>query len=118
MRKPYPENAFLRGNFAPFLMEGDAPDLIVEGEIPAELRGGYYRNGANPQFAPEASYHWFEGDGMIHGFSFENGRVDYLNRWVRTPRFELERNEGRALFGGLGSGGGYKHPDGQPCGSV
>jgi carotenoid cleavage dioxygenase len=103
MRKPYPQNPFLRGNFAPFLMEGDALDLIVEGEIPAELRGGYYRNGANPQFAPAASYHWFEGDGMIHGFLFEDGRCDYRNRWVRTARFELEREHGRSLFGGLGS---------------
>lgn len=104
MRTPYPDNAFLRGNFAPFLMEGNAPDLVVEGEIPSELRGGYYRNGANPQFAPQPSYHWFEGDGMIHAFLFEDGRCDYLNRWVRTERFLLERQHGRSLYGGLGTG--------------
>ncbi len=104
MSRPFPDSPFLRGNFAPILMEGDAPDLVVEGEIPSELRGAYYRNGSNPQFAPSPSYHWFEGDGMIHGFWFGDGRVDYRNRWVRTARFELERSEGRSLFGGLGSG--------------
>ena len=103
MSRPFPDSPFLRGNFAPFLMEGDAVDLVVEGEIPAELRGSYYRNGANPQFAPASTYHWFEGDGMIHGFWLADGRCHYRNRWVRTARFELERSEGRSLFGGLGS---------------
>ncbi len=105
MSRPFPDNPFLRGNFAPFLMEGAAPDLIVEGEIPRELRGSYYRNGSNPQFAPAPTYHWFEGDGMIHGFFFEDGRCGYRNRWVRTARFELERKERRGLFGGFGPGG-------------
>lgn len=112
MSRPFPEIPFLRGNFAPLLMEADAPDLVIEGEIPADLRGSYYRNGANPQFAPRESYHWFEGDGMIHGFHIEDGRVDYLNRWIRTARFDLERSEGRALFGGMGSGGGDPKAEG------
>ena len=36
-----------------------------------------------------------------HAFHFEAGRVSYRNRWVRTQRFELEREAGEALFGGL-----------------
>jgi carotenoid cleavage dioxygenase len=40
----------------------------------------------------------FGGDGMIHALSIENGRVGYRNRWVRTERFEKEREAGRALF--------------------
>ena len=31
----------------------------------------------------------------------ENGRASYRNRWVRTPRFELERKAGEALSGGF-----------------
>jgi len=102
MSDPIPSgHSFLRGNFAPWPMEGDVRDCAVEGSIPRELNGAYYRNGPNPQFAPRGDYHWFDGDGMIHGFFFEDGRCDYRNRWVRTERFERERQAGRALFGGL-----------------
>ena len=103
MSDPIPaDKPFLGGNFAPWPMEGDVRDLAVVGEIPRELNGAYYRNGPNPQFAPRGGYHWFDGDGMIHGFFFEDGRCDYRNRWVRTDRFERERDAGESLFGGLG----------------
>ena len=32
MTKPWPENPYLKGNYAPLLMEADAPDLEVLGE--------------------------------------------------------------------------------------
>jgi carotenoid cleavage dioxygenase len=99
--KPFPDAPFLRGNFAPWRMEGEARDLVVRGELPAELRGTLYRNGPNPQLPPRGAYHWFDGDGMIHAFSLRDGRADYRNRWVRTPRFLAERAAGRALLGGL-----------------
>jgi carotenoid cleavage dioxygenase-like enzyme len=100
--RPYPQdNAFLTGNFAPWRMEGEIDDCVVVGELPGQLHGVLYRNGPNPQFPPRGRYHWFDGDGMIHAFAFEGGRVRYRNRWVRTPRFELERKAGEALFGGL-----------------
>jgi carotenoid cleavage dioxygenase len=91
---------FLQGNFAPWRMEGEALDLEVTGEVPRALNGVLYRNGPNPQFPPrEGHYHWFLGDGMVHALRFEDGRVDYRNRWVRTENFRLEREAHRALFG-------------------
>jgi carotenoid cleavage dioxygenase len=104
LSKPLPDSPYLSGNFAPWLMEGDVHDPVVIGEIPRELSGTYYRNGSNPQFAPGPKYHWFSGDGMIHAFHLEEGRCRYLNRWVRTRRFEVEREAGEALFAGLGPG--------------
>ncbi len=101
MTRAFPDDPFLSGNFAPWRMEGEARDLLVRGEIPPELEGTLYRNGPNPQFPPRGAYHWFDGDGMIHAFSFSDGRVGYRNRWVRTPRFQAERAAGRSLFGGL-----------------
>lgn len=101
MAKPYPDQPFLRGRYAPWTFEGEIHDCIVEGEIPEALRGSYYRNGANPQFAPRGAYHAFDGDGMIHGFQIDEGRCRYWNRWVRTERFELERRLGRSAFGGM-----------------
>jgi carotenoid cleavage dioxygenase len=103
MTKPLPESPFLSGNFAPWPMEGEVRDLEVEGEIPEALRGTYYRNGSNPQFPPGPNYHWFNGDGMIHAIRFDDDRCSYRNRWVRTARFELERELGGSLFGGFGA---------------
>lgn len=101
MSKPFPDDPFLRGNYGPWPMEGEIHDLIVEGEIPRALDGTLCRNGPNPQFAPRGRYHWFDGDGMIHAFTIRDGKAHYRNRWVRTQRFQMEREAGEALFGGL-----------------
>lgn len=95
-------NPYLAGNFGPVRSEDDF-ELTIEGEIPAELAGAFYRNGPNPQFAPRDDYHWFSGDGMIHGFFVEDGKVRYRNRYVRTPKWRLEHEAGRALFGTFGN---------------
>jgi carotenoid cleavage dioxygenase-like enzyme len=42
MTKPYPDDPFLTGYFAPLGVECDAPDLVVDGELPADLAGTYY----------------------------------------------------------------------------
>ena len=98
MASPFPNHPNLTGGYAPIRMECDVVDVIVEGEIPQSLYGTFYRNGANPQFAPRGDYHWFGGDGMIHAFHIENGKVAYKNRWVRTVKWQKEREAGRSLF--------------------
>ena len=98
MTTPYPDHPQLQGNFAPIRMECDIDDVIVRGELPADLDITYYRNGPDPQFPPRAEHHWFAGDGMVHMFHVENGHVRYRNRWVRTAKWGLERREGRSLF--------------------
>ena len=105
MTQPFPDNMFLKGQTAPSGIECDAPDLIIEGELPADLRGVYFRNGPDPLYPPIAGqeYHWFHGDGMIQRFEFGDGRVSWKNRWVRTEKYELERAAGRSLFGVLGN---------------
>ncbi|HEY5107495.1 MAG TPA: carotenoid oxygenase family protein [Caulobacteraceae bacterium] len=94
-------NPYLAGNFAPVRAEDDF-ELEVIGEIPAGLAGVLYRNGPNPQFDPGQDYHWFGGDGMIHGFFVEGGKVRYRNRYVRTPKWLAENAAGRKLFGTFG----------------
>jgi len=103
MALPFPPSRFLAGNFAPVRTECDAPDLVLHGDLPRELAGTLYRNGPNPLYAPRDRYHPFSGDGMLHAFRFENGRVSYRNRWVRTAKWRLEREAGEALFGTLGN---------------
>lgn len=79
MAKPFPDIPALHGNNGPILMECDAFDLPVVGALPDGLLGTLYRNGPNPQYAPrDEHHHWFLGDGMVHAFRFEEGRVSYL----------------------------------------
>ena len=99
MATPYPaDNPLLRGGFEPIRMECDYADLAIEGEVPSDLNGSLYRIGPNPQFAPRGAYNPLQGDGMIHAFHVDGGRVAYRNRWVRTRQWKLEREAGRALF--------------------
>lgn len=104
MALPFPtDEPFLKGYYAPLHMECDAANLPITGEMPAGLHGWLYRNGPNPQFAPRGPYHWFAGDGMLHAFHVERGRVAYRNRWVQTPKWQLEHAEGQGLSGTFGN---------------
>ncbi|MEO7853507.1 MAG: carotenoid oxygenase family protein [Rubrivivax sp.] len=104
MAKPFPtDNPYLSGYYAPLHMECDAAHLPISGEWPKQLNGTLYRNGPNPQFAPRGPYHWFAGDGMLHAFHVENGEVAYRNRWVQTPKWQLEHAEGEGLSGAFGN---------------
>lgn len=98
---PWPDNAFLKGYYEPLTAECTAPDLIIEGNIPTDLNGTFYRNGPNPQFPPKNEYHFFTGDGMIHAFTFANGRVSHMNRWARTERFKIEKRLDGSYFSGM-----------------
>ena len=62
-------------------LQGDIGDLELEGEIPPELDGAFYRVHPDPQFAPKfADDQFFNGDGMVSMFRFHNGRVDFKQR--------------------------------------
>ncbi|MCL4446464.1 MAG: carotenoid oxygenase family protein [Actinobacteria bacterium] len=93
----------LSGVFAPVTEEHEATELSVRGEIPADLRGAYLRNGPNPLYPPLGSYSFpFEGDGMLHGIWVDDeGRARYRNRIVWTPYARLERDAGKALWAGI-----------------
>jgi carotenoid cleavage dioxygenase len=80
-------NRYLEGDFAPLTEEYTLTDLEVAGTIPQYLDGRYLRNGPNPigEIDPEL-YHWFVGDGMVHGIRMRDGKAEwYRNRWVRGP---------------------------------
>jgi carotenoid cleavage dioxygenase-like enzyme len=79
-------NPFLLGNYAPVHEERTDENLEVVGSLPVELSGRYLRIGPNPYRMPEGAYHWFVGDGMVHGIELRDGAASwYRNRWVRTP---------------------------------
>ena len=76
---------YLEGSRAPVTEELTTYDLPVTGQIPEELEGRWLRNGPNPYGNVDPnSYHWFLGDGMIHGVRLRGGKAEwYRNRWVR-----------------------------------
>lgn len=81
-------NPYLEGGFAPIAQEYTLTDLEVSGTIPDYLDGRYLRNGPNPvgEIDP-AFYHWFIGDGMVHGVRLRDGKAEwYRNRYVRGPQ--------------------------------
>lgn len=91
-------NPFLNFPYGAIQMECDAQDLIVEGEVPKDLRGSLYRAGPNQRFNPRGEYHLFAGDGMLHAFHIDDGKVDYVNRWVRTAKWKIEDREKRNVI--------------------
>ena len=98
---------YLEGAKAPVESEITAFDLDVTGDIPQELEGRWLRNGPNP-FGPvdSNSYHWFLGDGMIHGVRIRDGKAEwYRNRWVRgkdlAEKLQEQPPQGDS-FGGSG----------------
>jgi carotenoid cleavage dioxygenase-like enzyme len=92
---------FLEGNYAPVREEVTADDLPIVGKVPEGLEGLFVRNGPNPQFPPRNAYHWFDGDGMLHGVRLQGGKASYRNRYVRTEGWREENRAGKALYDGL-----------------
>jgi len=76
----------------------------VEGEVPKNLRGTFFRNGPGRQRIGAEKYgHWFDGDGMLCAFTFDDGRVHFKNRYVRTPKYVEETAAQRILHRGFGT---------------
>jgi carotenoid cleavage dioxygenase-like enzyme len=85
---------FLNGPFAPVTEEITAFDLPITGQVPAELAGRYLRNGPNPMGLDDPGYHWFTGDGMVHGVRLRDGRAEwYRNRRVRSRHVSVALGE-------------------------
>lgn len=91
---------FLAGNLFPVAREIDEPCAVL-GEVPDRLGGTFLRNGPNPMFEPLGKYHMFDGDGMLHGLTFDGGAPRYRNRWIVSRALQAEMRHGRALYKGL-----------------
>jgi carotenoid cleavage dioxygenase len=94
----------LRGPYQPMRFEATVEECVVsEGKVPDELNGGFYRAGPTwkrpiRQDTTSPYTQIFTQDGMVQGLIFREGRVDFRNRWVRTPKFLAEERAGESLF--------------------
>ncbi len=100
-RLPAPAQAhpYLSGIHQPMEHELTLENLPVQGSIPRELSGRYLRIGPNPVQPPNpAAYHWFTGDGMVHGLRLQGGQAQwYRNRWIRSKAVSAALGEARAI---------------------
>ena len=88
-----------RGPYAPVRAEVDLVDCEVEGTLPADLAGSFYRVGPDFQYPPKLPNIPFDGEGHVGMFRFANGHVDYRSRYVRTRRFQAQAAARESLFG-------------------
>lgn len=71
----------------------------VEGKLPAELRGTYFRNG--PGLFERNGVRKrtiLDGDGMIQQFRFHDRGVHYRTRFVQTEKYRTESAAGKFIY--------------------
>jgi carotenoid cleavage dioxygenase-like enzyme len=95
-----PPDPRLRGAFQPMRFEADVDECIVtHGEIPADLAGGFYRSGPSwKRPTVQGTNGLLSMDGMVQGLVLRDGRADFKNRWIRTPKYVLEERHGRGML--------------------
>jgi carotenoid cleavage dioxygenase-like enzyme len=100
MTTEFPNSFDFAGYNAPSRVECEIHDLVVEGELPSEIAGSWYRSIPDPQYPPLLGHDtYLSGDGMVSVFEIKNGRVDFKQRYVQTDRLKAERKARRSLFG-------------------
>ncbi|MBK7115215.1 MAG: carotenoid oxygenase family protein [Proteobacteria bacterium] len=77
-------------------------DCEVEGQLPLDLDGTFYRVGPDAQYPKPKAYEddiFFDGEGHVSMFRFRNGHVDFTSRYVRNDRWKAQHEARRSLFG-------------------
>jgi beta,beta-carotene 9',10'-dioxygenase len=79
--------------------EVSVDQLPVTGALPRWLTGSLVRTGPAKFEVGERSYnHWFDGLAMLHRFGFGEGRVSYVNRFLRTRAYREAEKTGRISY--------------------
>jgi carotenoid cleavage dioxygenase len=96
----FPQTLHFIGTNTPRRLELSVRNLEVEGSIPAEIDGAFFRavpdNAHAPMFEDDIA---LNADGMIACFNIEGGAADYAIKYVETERYLAEKQARRALFG-------------------
>jgi carotenoid cleavage dioxygenase len=82
--------------------ETEIIDCEVEGALPLDLDGIFYRVGPDPQYPKDPRYAGdihFDGEGHVSMFRIKDGHVDYRSRYVRNQRWKAQNAARRSLFG-------------------
>jgi carotenoid cleavage dioxygenase len=82
--------------------EHDLYDCEVEGRLPEDLDGVFYRVGPDPQYPKPAGMEDdipFDGEGLVSMFRIKGGHVDFRSRYIRNERWKLQHEARRSLYG-------------------
>ena len=82
--------------------EIDLYDCEVEGTLPVDLDGVFYRVGPDPQYPKDPKYVSdiaFDGEGHVSMFRIKDGHVDYRTRYAKNQRWKAQHEARRSLFG-------------------
>jgi carotenoid cleavage dioxygenase len=100
MTDAFPAMMDFSGYNAPSRIECDVYDLVVEGELPAEIEGSWYQTVPDPQYPPMLGTDtYLSGDGMVRMLRFGGGHVDLKQRYIQSERLKNERAARRSLHG-------------------
>lgn len=92
-----PARRFLRS----LVRELDFHPLRVEGRLPTDLRGTFYRN-APARFDSGTRPHWFDGDGAVSAVRFAgDGAASGAVRLVHTPSIDHDHGRARPRYAGF-----------------
>ena len=72
--------------------------LQIEGQLPNWLKGVLVRNSSIPIYQEGKQIsHEFDGLAMLHGFAFNEGKVFYTNRFIKSQQHHAVVNKGTQL---------------------
>ncbi len=96
----FPQTAdFLNMNL-PVGEEYSLTDLAVEGIVPTEVEGVFFRATPDPAYPPMFDDDsLLSGDGMVSALRISGGKASFDMRFVQTARHKAEVAAGKALFG-------------------
>ena len=99
--RQFPDTPEYIGLNTPIGEEYEIGSLAVEGRIPPDVEGVFFRAVPDPAFPPfvEDGGAILSGDGMVSAVRFAGGKVGFAIRYVQTERHKAEVAAGRALFG-------------------
>ena len=69
-------------------------DCEVEGKLPADLDGAFYRVGPDPQYPKPPQWTMdipFDGEGHVSMFRIKDGHVDYRSRYAKNQRWKAQQ---------------------------
>ncbi len=98
-----PKNKYIKSHvsigFSDLDSEINIDELPVQGDLPNWLAGTLIRNGpAKFDLEKQSVNHWFDGLAMLHRFSFENGKVSYVNKFIKSKSFKKSKQEGKIAY--------------------
>lgn len=76
--------------------------LEISGSVPHWLSGTLIRNGPiKVTVDGQSNEHWFDGLAMLHAFSFDEGKVNYSNKFLRSDAYHTVFDEGSINYSGF-----------------